>query len=134
MPAGRWAGANILYWTDPVEPPEPVEITPAGLGNYGTTVLGSSPVAFWRFETNVDAILDSADAPDLPQSGPQNGVYQDISIRDLGQPGPRPSDLVNGQPLLGFDPNNHAVNFQGNGKGGNDVALFAVNFFPVWAT
>ena len=56
--------------------------------------------------------------------GPQNGVYQDINAHNLGKPGPRPTDIVNGRPLLGFSAENHAADFQGNADGGNDVALF----------
>ncbi|MEX2185754.1 MAG: LamG domain-containing protein [Pirellulales bacterium] len=105
-------------------PPPPTAV-PSALGNYGQTVLASSPVAFWRLETNDAPPTDSADAAGFPQFGPQNGVYQNISIFNLAQPGPRPTDTVNGQPLRGFAADNKAVDFQGNGGFGDDVALFA---------
>jgi hypothetical protein len=107
------------------EPPPPPPATPSAIGRYGQTVLASSPVAYWRLETNNTPPTDTADAPGFPQFGAQNGIYQDISPQSLAQPGPRPTDTVNGQPLLGFAADNKAINFQGNRAGGNDVALFA---------
>jgi len=97
----------------------------SALGNYGQAVLDAGPVGYWRLETNEGTIAaDTAEAPGHPQDGPQDGVYQDMSLADRGQPGPRPTDLVNGQPLLGFAADNHAPNFQGDEDGnGNDVVL-----------
>jgi hypothetical protein len=105
--------------------PPPPSAVPSGLGNYGATVLASSPVALWRLETNDTPPTDSASAPGFPQHSAQNGVYQNISIHDMAKPGPRPTDTINGQPLLGFSPNNKAIDFQGDGGFGDDVALFA---------
>lgn len=105
--------------------PPPPSAVPSALGNYGAAVLASSPVAYWRLETNDAPPTDSADAPGFPQFGPQNGAYQNISIFNLAQPGPRPTDTVNGQPLRGFAADNKAIDFQGNEGFGDDVALFA---------
>jgi hypothetical protein len=100
--------------------PLPPPATPSGIGRYGQTVLASGPVAYWRLETNDAPPVDSSAA-----GGSQNGIYQDIGAHSLAQPGPRPTDLVNGQPLVGFSADNKAINFRGNAGGGNDVALFA---------
>jgi hypothetical protein len=126
--ADRTAVENYLrdeYALHHVPPPPPTPTSPSGLANYGRAVLDAQPVAYWRLETNLSPPTDSADAPGFPQHGPQNGVYQDINAHNLGQPGPRPTDFVNGRPLLGFSAENHAADFQGNADGGNDVALFA---------
>ena len=104
----------------------PIPVTPSAPGNYGQTVLAAGPVAYWRLETNEGTIAaDTADAAGPPQLGPQDGAYQDMNPHDRGQPGPRPSDLVDGQPLLGFAADNHAADFQGNAGFGNDVVLAA---------
>jgi hypothetical protein len=116
---------NVGTYIPPEPPIPPAPTTPSGRGNYGQTVMNASPVAFWRLETNVSPPTDTASAPGFPQQGPQDGLYQHMDPNDLGQPGPRPTDLVGGQPLTGFSPNNHAAYFQGQRKGGNDVAQFA---------
>lgn len=124
-PEDRSAVENYLRDQYALQFTPPAPVTPSGLGNYGSTVLASSPLAYWRLETNDSPPTDSANVPGFPQAGAQNGVYQNISPYNLGQPGPRPSDSIGGLPLVGFSPNNHAVHFQGNRDGGNDVALFA---------
>jgi hypothetical protein len=106
------------------EAPPPPPATPSAIGRYGQAVLASQPVAYWRLETNDTPPTDTADDVDAPQSGAQNGMYQDIGAQSLAQPGPRPTDLVNGLPLGGFASDNKAINFRGNAGGGNDVALF----------
>jgi hypothetical protein len=116
---------SVGTYVPPIPPDPPPATIPSSLGNYGRTVRASSPVAFWRLETNVSPPTDSASAAGFPQFGPQNGIYQNFNPENLGQPGPRPTDLVNGLPLLGFSPNNYAADFQGAASGGNDVALFA---------
>jgi hypothetical protein len=68
---------------------------------------------------------DTANAPGFPQEGAQDGTYHGFDPFNLGQPGPRPTDLVGGLPLVGFAPDNHAADFQGAVGGGNDVARFA---------
>jgi hypothetical protein len=106
-------------------PPPPPPAIPSALGSYGQAVLASGPVSYWRLETNNVPPADSADVPGAPQFGPQHGVYQNISPFNLAQPGPRPTEMVNGRPLAGFAADNKAVDFQGNGGFGDDVALFA---------
>jgi hypothetical protein len=105
--------------------PPPPSAAPSALGNYGARVLASAPVALWRMETNDLPPTDAADGAGFPQFGAQNGVYQNINPFNLAQPGPRPTDTVNGLSLRGFAADNKAIDFQGSGDFGNDVALFA---------
>ena len=99
----------------------------ATLPSYAAAVLGSAPVAYWRLDENsalAGAAGDLAHLPDPPEQGDQNGTMQGFAAANLAAPGPRPSDTIAGQPLLGFEPANAAPAFQGNNDGGNDVALF----------
>jgi hypothetical protein len=99
----------------------------ATLPSYPAAVLASGPVAYWRLgENSSDAgtVSDLADVAGAPELGPQTGTLQGFALANLANAGPRPSDLVGGQPLQGFDPSNAAPAFQGNNSGGDDVALF----------
>jgi hypothetical protein len=103
-----------------------VHQAPQGGSNYSQTILAANPVGYWRLSetsTAVGAVIDSASAVGAPQSGPQNGTHTNINAANLGQPGPRPSDQIGGQPLLGFESDNRAPDFQGEADGGNDVVL-----------
>src|SRR6266540_5177 len=76
------AGTNVLA----------VEVHQAPLAlAYAQTVLDSGPVAYWRLGETSGPALDSASAPDAPQSGAQNGAYAGMLGSNLGQAGPRPS-------------------------------------------
>jgi hypothetical protein len=110
-----------------------VEVHQAGSSiGYPQTVLNSGPVGYWRLGEAGGTAADSASLPNAPQSGAQNGVYQNFLPANLAQPGPRPTDTINGQPLLGFDASNTAPRFAGNADGGNDVVRIpdpgALNF------
>lgn len=99
----------------------------AVLPSYPAAVLGSAPVAYWRLDENstvAGAASDLAHLTDPPEQGEQNGTLQGFAAANLVTPGPRPSDTIGAQPLLGFEPSNAAPVFQGNSDGGNDVALF----------
>ncbi|HWB07269.1 MAG TPA: lamin tail domain-containing protein [Verrucomicrobiales bacterium] len=107
-------GANVLA----------VELHQGGpLPSYASAVLASGPVGYWRMGESAGPVTDLASAAAAPQSGAQNGTFTAMPATSLGQPGPRPPDLVNGQPLAGMDPGNAAPAFQGNGDGGDDVLL-----------
>ncbi len=120
------AGTNMLA----------VEVHQAmSLPSYAAAVVASGPVAYWRLGESASPLGDLADAPAAPEQGPQDGTFAGIAPANVAQPGPRPTDTVGGQPLSGFDAGNTAPFFQGNGDGGNDVALFpdpdgAMNFGP----
>ncbi|RIK81458.1 MAG: hypothetical protein DCC68_08570 [Planctomycetota bacterium] len=112
------AGQNVLA----VE----VHQGPQGGSNYSQTILAANPVGYWRLgetSTAAGAVIDSAGAVGAPQSGPQNGTFTNFNAANLGQPGPRPSDLIGGQALIGFESDNRAPDFQGEADGGNDVVL-----------
>ncbi|MEO8353378.1 MAG: LamG-like jellyroll fold domain-containing protein, partial [Chthoniobacteraceae bacterium] len=99
----------------------------AALPSYPAAVVASGPTAYWRLDeatTAAGAAADLADVPGAPEQGGQNGTLQGFDAADLGAAGPRPTDVIGGQPLLGFDAENAAPLFRGNGSGGNDVALF----------
>ena len=101
------AGANGLA----------VEVHQApSFANYPQAVLNSAPIAYWRLGETSGTARDSA-----PAAGVQNGNAAGISTANLGQPGPRVSDLVSFQPLGGFESDNSAPHFSGNTDGGNDV-------------
>ncbi|HEX2749657.1 MAG TPA: LamG-like jellyroll fold domain-containing protein, partial [Verrucomicrobiales bacterium] len=107
-------GANVLA----------VEVHQGGpLPSYAAAVLASDPVGYWRMGESTGPANDLAAAAAAPQSGAQPGAFTGMAAANLGQPGPRPSDLVNGQPLLGMDPGNAAPVFQGNADGGDDVLV-----------
>jgi hypothetical protein len=100
---------------------------PMGGSNYSQTVLAADPVTYWRLNetsTTAGAVTDAANSAGVPQAGPQNGTFTAFNPSNLGQPGPRPSDTIGGQAMIGFESDNAAPDFQGNGDGGNDVALF----------
>ena len=121
LPAGSLVvGENVIA----VE----VHQGPMGGSNYSQTVLDANPVTYWRLNetsTTAGAVSDAASAAGPPQAGAQNGTFTAFNPTNLGQPGPRPSDMIGGQAMLGFESDNVAPDFQGNGDGGNDVALFA---------
>jgi len=100
----------------------------ATLPSYPAAVLAAGPVAYWRLDENSTAggaASDLAHIPGGPEEGEQNGTLQGLAATSLATAGPRPSDNVGGQPLLGFEAANAAPAFQGNNDGGNDVAVFA---------
>jgi hypothetical protein len=90
------------------------------LVSYPQAVLNSAPMGYWRIGETTSPALDSASAPGSPQSGAQNGSYSGF-LANLGQDGPRPTDVVNAQALVGFEATNAAPAFAGNTDGGNDV-------------
>lgn len=104
----------------------------ARLPGYPQAVINSAPLAYWRLGENGGTLADLADLPAVPESGAQTGSFAGFAMGNLGLAGPRPGDLVNGAPLLGFESDNRAPGFQGDGDGGNDVAVFpdpgAMNF------
>lgn len=83
---------------------------------YSLAVMTSAPVAYWR-QNETNGI--SPDASSL--SGLQDGVFSGLGATNRLSPGPRPTDLIGGRPLLGFPTNNLATRFAGNTEGGNDV-------------
>ncbi len=99
----------------------------AALPSYPAAVAASGPTAYWRLDettTAAGAVADLANVPGAPEQGGQNGTLQGFDAADLGLAGPRPTDVIGGQPLVGFDSANAAPLFRGNASGGNDVALF----------
>ncbi len=126
LPAtGLVTGTNLLA----------VEVHQAAvLPAYPTAVMASGPVAYWRLGENGGALSDLAEVAAAPESGAQEGTFSGMVPASLAQPGPRPTDTVGGQPLVGFEAGNAAPSFQGNNDGGNDAALFpdngAMNFGP----
>ena len=118
VPADALAvGTNVLA----------VEVHQASISEgYSHAVLASEPVAYYRLGETVTApggAADSASAAGPPQQGAQNGTYTDFDAGDLNRPGPRSADMLGGLPLLGFEADNGAPDFQGNLGGGNDVVL-----------
>ena len=118
-------GANLLA----------VEVHQAAvLPSYPAAVIASGPVAYWRLGENSGALSDLAEVAAAPELGAQEGAFSNMAAANLAQPGPRPTDSIAAQPLLGFEAANAAPNFQGNNDGGNDAALFpdngAMNFGP----
>ncbi len=98
----------------------------ATLPSYAAAVIASGPVGYWRLgesSTAAGAVSDLAELPAAPESGAQPGTLQGLLASNLATPGPRPTDTIGGQPLLGFEPANAAPSFQGNNDGGNDVVL-----------
>jgi hypothetical protein len=83
---------------------------------YSQAIIGSGPIGYWRLGETSGAALDSAST-----AGAQNGTYAGFLASNLGQGGPRPTDLIVAQPLVGFEADNHAPRFAGNADGGNDV-------------
>lgn len=107
----------------------------SALPAYPAAVMASGPIVYSRMTENstaAGAVSDLADLAGSPEQGAQNGTLQDLALANLANAGPRPSDLIGGQALTGFETTNAAPEFQGNNSGGNDVALFpgtgALNF------
>jgi hypothetical protein len=96
----------------------------AALPAYPAAIIASGPVGYWRLgeaTTVPGAVSDLAELPAAPESGAQPGTLQGFAAGNLAVPGPRPTDTVGGQPLLGFEAGNAAPSFQGNNGGGNDA-------------
>jgi hypothetical protein len=94
---------------------------------YAAAVVASGPLAYWRMgdaSAATGGTLDLANLDGVPEQGAQNGTLQNLLAANLAMAGPRPSDVVASQPLLGFEGGNLAPAFQGGGDGGNDVAIF----------
>ncbi|HXJ55470.1 MAG TPA: lamin tail domain-containing protein [Verrucomicrobiae bacterium] len=83
---------------------------------YPDAVLASGPVGYWRLGESGGIAYNSA-----VTAGQANGTYSGIAAANLTDAGPRPSDMVGAQSLVGFEGNNPATRFAGNGDGGNDV-------------
>ena len=86
-------------------------------GMYSRAVLADNPVAYYRLnETVVDAAYDAANVSGGRQQGQQDAIHVNFGRGggpgNVGQPGPRPSDLVEGKPLLGFEADNRAAYFK----------------------
>ena len=82
---------------------------------YSGVITNAGPIGYWRLGERSGAALDSA-----PLSGSQNGTYAGFAVADLGQSGPRPSDLLASRPLAGFEADNLAPRFAGNSGSGDD--------------
>lgn len=82
--------------------------------NYANAVLSDNPVAYYRLDET--ALSTAADASSV--AGSQNGTYVNfgtgVGSGNIGQAGPRHTDLVNGMPLLGFEASNFAPHFNGS--------------------
>lgn len=91
---------------------------------YPQAVLNSGPLTYWRLGESSGSLGDLADGGAAPESGEQTGAFAGFSSNNLATAGPRPSDTIGGSPLTGFEDGNTAPHFQGDGDGGNDVALF----------
>ncbi|HXJ59861.1 MAG TPA: lamin tail domain-containing protein [Verrucomicrobiae bacterium] len=87
---------------------------------YAQAILDSGPVGYWRLSDPANTAVDAASEAG-GQAGAQNGAYAGLAPANRSQAGPRPTDLIGPQPLYGFEANNGAVRFAGNGDNGNDV-------------
>lgn len=100
------------------------------LASYPQAIIDSGPVAYWRFGETGGSLADLANVSAPPESGTQPGSFSGLDPANVAQAGPRPTDLVNGGNLLGFEDINAAPSFQGS----NDVAVFPdsgiLNFGP----
>lgn len=81
--------------------------------NYANAVLSDNPVAYYRLnEETVGTVFDASSV-----SGSQNAMHVNfgtgIGSGNIAQPGPRPTDMVGGIPLLGFEATNFAPHFAG---------------------
>ena len=92
---------------------------------YPQAVLTSGPVGYWRLGEINGTAVDSAAAAGSPQQGLQNGIYTAIATTNLNQAGPQAGDTVNSQVIAGFEINNPATRFAGNGDNGDDVVIVA---------
>lgn len=85
----------------------------ATAGVYSAAVLADNPVAYYRL--NETTLSTAADASAV--GGAQDGAYINFATGagsgNIAQAGPRPTDLVGGQPLLGFNADNRAPHFAG---------------------
>jgi hypothetical protein len=86
---------------------------------YSPAVVGSGPIGYWRLSDASNVAVDAAADAGSPQAGAQNGSY--VGFAGGNQAGPRPVDLIGPEALYGFEANNGAARFAGNGDGGNDV-------------
>src|SRR5688572_29911086 len=82
---------------------------------YSRVITNAGPIGYWRLGERSGAAMDSA-----PLSGAQNGTYAGFAASNLGQPGPRASDLVASRPLAGFEADNSSARFAGNSDLGDD--------------
>jgi hypothetical protein len=104
-----------------------VEVHQAGAmgAAYPQAVLNSGPVGYWRLGEAASPALDSASAYGPPQASAQNGNFAGFLAANLALAGPRPSDTVNGAPLMGFELDNRAPRCAGNTDSGDDVVLIS---------
>ncbi len=112
-----------------------VEVHQAALlASYPQAVINSGPVAYWRLGEDGGSLADLADLTASPELGAQTGSFAGFAQANLALAGPRPTDAGGAGPLLGFEADNRAPYFQGDGDGGNDVAVFpdsgVMNFGP----
>lgn len=96
----------------------------AQLPTYPQAIINSGPVAYWRLGEDSGTLADLADLSGSPESGAQAGSFAGFTPANLALAGPRPSESGAAGSLLGFEDDNRAPSFQGNGDGGNDVAVF----------
>ena len=81
----------------------------ASASNYSDAVMGLNPLNYWRLD-------DTAASGTAADSGSNSvpGTYGSVVTAEAG---PRPTDMVGGQPMLGFDAGNIATDFPEDGDG-----------------
>jgi hypothetical protein len=82
---------------------------------YSRVITNAGPIGYWRLGERSGPAMDSA-----PLSGAQDGTYAGFTALNLGQPGPRASDLIASRPLAGFEADNASARFAGNSDLGDD--------------
>jgi len=87
--------------------------THAEAGNYTQVIFADDPVGYWRMnETSLPTAFNAGSGSGI------NGTYVNFGTGagpgNIGQAGPRPTDTIGGQPLLGFNSDNRAPDFDGS--------------------
>ncbi len=80
-------------------------------GYYARQVMADRPVAYYRLDETSGTIARNAGHRRAP-----HGTYMNFGLGNgpgnIGQAGPRPTDTIDGRPLLGFEPDNRAPYFE----------------------
>jgi hypothetical protein len=90
-----------------------IDVSTAIASPYSDAVLADSPLAYYRLQETAGTVAANIGTAGATLNGSTatfaNAQVAPSTQPQIGQPGPRPTDLVNGLPLVGFEADNVGI-------------------------